>query len=54
MQRQAMNLRITSEGQQIVHVVNAKQLPQALENHRAVVLPLEAAAVVAAQVLAHL
>ena len=48
------SLRVTSEGQQIVHVVNPKQLAEALEHNRAVVLPLEAAAVVAPQVLAHL
>ena len=45
---------ITSEGQQVVHVVNPKELPEALEHHRAVVLPLEAAPVVAAQVLTDL
>ena len=45
---------VPSEGQHVVHVVNPKELPEALEHQRAVVLPLEAAAVVAAQVLTHL
>ncbi|KAA6423968.1 MAG: hypothetical protein FRX49_05927 [Trebouxia sp. A1-2] len=40
---------VTSEGQQVVHVVNPEELPEALEHQRAVVLPLEAAPVVAAQ-----
>ena len=42
------DLRFASEGQQVVHVVNAKQLAKALEDNWAVVLPLEVAAVVTA------
>ena len=53
-QRSVAGLRFASEGQQVVHVVNAKELAKALEDDWAVVLPLEAAAIVAAQVLTHL
>jgi len=45
---------VTGERQQVVHVVNPKELPEALEHQRAVVLPLEAAPIVAAQVLTDL
>lgn len=52
--RQQAQRSLTGQRQQVVHVVNAEQLPEALEDQRAVVFPLEAAAVVAAQVLADL
>ncbi len=51
---EGQGIPVTSEGEQVVHVVNSKELPEALEHQRAVVLPLEAAPVVAAQVLTHL
>ncbi len=51
---EGQGIPVTSEGEQVVHVVNPKELPEALEHQRAVVLPLEAAPIVAAQVLTHL
>lgn len=45
---------VACQGEEVVHVVYAKELSEALEDKGAVVLPLEAAAVVAAQVLANL
>ena len=52
--RQQAQRGLTSQRQQVVHVVNAKQLSEALEDQGAIVFPLEAAAVVAAQVLTDL
>lgn len=52
--RQQAERRLAGQRQQVVYVVDAEQLPEALEDQGAVVLPLEAAAVVAAQVLADL
>lgn len=52
--RQQAQRGVTSQRQQVVHVVDAEQLPETLEDQGAVVFPLEAAAVVAAQVLTDL